>query len=276
MTAAFVHLFAIWLIAGAVPQKPAGTRVIASSMDWAITAQEFEDILKTLPADGRLRFSVPANRRDLVTELVRIWVVSTEARQRGIAIGTDYKARKDYYVEYARQIGSTINNEAVQKYYQANIDDFTQVGFAHILILNGNSPITPNNEKRLPYAEAEKKAREIRAMLQNGANFEELSKKYSQDLVVGPKGGFFGYISKGLVEKSIETAAFALKPGEISDVVGSVFGFHILRVRDRKVTPLQEVQDKIRQKLTLDEVNRQLEAKVKAAGVTIDPSFFRP
>jgi len=65
-----------------------------------------------------------------------------------------------------------------------------------------------------------------------------------------------------------------MKPGEISNVVGSVFGFHILRLRERKVSPFEEVQDKIRQKLTLDEVNRQLDARVKAAGVTIDQSFF--
>jgi len=276
MTAAFIPLFAIWLFAGTVPQKSAGARVIASSNDWKITAEQFEDILKTLPPDGRQRFSVPANRRDLVTELVRIWVVSTEARKKGMAIGTDYKARKDYYVEFARQIGSTITSDAVRKYYQANLDDFTSVGFSHILILNGNSPLYPagNTEKRLPYEEAEKKARDIRAKLQKGASFEELAKQYSQDRETGPKGGFAGYISKGQVEKSIETALFAMKPGEISNVVGSVFGFHILRLRERKVSPFEEVQDKIRQKLTLDEVNRQLDAKVKAAGVTIDQSFF--
>src|SRR2546422_9390983 len=113
-------------------------------------------------------------------------------------------------------------------------------------------------------------------MLVKGANFEELSKKYSQDREVGSKCGFARYISKGQVEKSLETALFALKPGQVSDVVKSVFGFHILRVRDRKVTPFEEVQDKIRQKLTLDEVNRQLDAKVKAAGVTIDETFFQP
>ena len=65
MTAAFIPLFAIWLFAGTVPQKSAGARVIASSNDWKITAEQFEDILKTLPPEGRQRFSVPANRRDL-------------------------------------------------------------------------------------------------------------------------------------------------------------------------------------------------------------------
>ena len=59
MTAAFIPLFAIWLFAGTVPQKSAGARVIASSNDWKITAEQFEDILKTLPPEAASDFQFP-------------------------------------------------------------------------------------------------------------------------------------------------------------------------------------------------------------------------
>jgi len=129
--------------------------------------------------------------------------------------------------------------------------------------------------ERLPYEEAEKKAKEIKAMLEMGAEWDELSKQYSQDMNVKDRGGYVGYIPKGRAEKSIDDALFSMKPGQISDVVGSVFGFHILRVMDRKTKTFEEMRDSIRQKLAADELNRQLEIKVKDASVAIDESFFQ-
>jgi len=264
------------LLSGALQGPAATPRIIASSGDWTITAEEFEQIVKTFPAQDRQRFADPDNRRGLVDELVRIWVLTSEARRKGIDVGTGYESRRNYYQQYAREIGAAISEETVRNYYEGHLDDFTQIGLSHILILNGNSPITPYADvERLAYEEAEKKAKEIKAMLDMGADWDELSKKYSQDIAVKDHGGAVGYIPKGRAEKSIEDAVLSVKPGDISDVVGSVFGFHIFRVTDRKVKTFGEMRDFIRQKLTADELNRQLDAKVKESGVEIDESFFQ-
>jgi hypothetical protein len=265
------YLFSLLLIISGQAQ-----RVIASTSDWSITTEQYDAIVKTFPEQDRLRYIDPEYRRGLVNELVRIWVLCAEARKNGITVGSDYESQRNYYQKYARDIGATIGDAAVRSYYDAHVDDFTVVGFSHILILNGNSPVTPYpNVERLPYQEAEKKAKEIKAMLDGGAAWNELSKKYSQAIDVKDKGGAGGYITKGHVEKSIEDALFSMKVGEISDVVGSVYGFHILRVDERKVTPFEEVKETIGQKLIGDEVNRQIEPKVKEAGVTVDESFFQ-
>ncbi len=271
-----LHLLSLLLGFGALQTPPPATRVIASSADWTITIADLEQIVKTFPPQERERVANGDNLRALVNEVVRIWALTSEARKRGVDIGADYESRKNYYQQYAREVGATINEESVRSYYETHLDDFTQVGFSHILILNGNSPITPYaNVERLPYEEAEKKAKEIKAMLDMGADWDELSKKYSQDINIKDRGGYVGYISKGRAEKSIEDALFSMKPGQISDVVGSVFGFHILLVTDRKTKALEEVRGVARQMAEAYELNRQLEIKIKEAGVTIDESFFQ-
>jgi hypothetical protein len=255
-------------------QTPA-PRVLASTSEWTITTEDFNRIVQSFPEQDRVRYSVTEYRLGLLNELIRIWVLTTEARKNGVEVGTDYESRKRYYQEFAREVGSQIPPAAVQKYYDDHINDFARIAVSHILILNGDSPLTPYPQlQRLPYKEAEAKAKEIRAMLEQGADWDELAKKYSQAIEVKDHGGAIGYITKGQVEKSFEDAAFALKVGEISDVVGTVYGFHILKVTDRTVTPFKELADAILQKLIAQEVNRQLDAKVKEAGVTIDPTQF--
>ena len=91
------HLLSMLLLSG-ILQGPAATpRIIASSGDWTITAEEFEEIVKTFPPQDRQRFADPDNRRGLVGELVRIWVLTSEARRKGIDVGTGYESRLNYY-----------------------------------------------------------------------------------------------------------------------------------------------------------------------------------
>jgi len=266
-----MHLLLLLLVSAVPRQSPTAQRVIASSNEWTITAEQYDEILKTFPEQDRLRYVDPAYRRGLVNELVRIWTLCAEARKQGVDIGNDYPSQRNYYQTYAVEVAATVTDKAVREYYDAHIDDFTILSFSHILILNGDSPISPFPEaKRLPYKEAEKKAREIKAMLDSGADWDKVSKEYSQDQTGTPN-----QITKGQVEKSIEGALFSMKVGEISDVVGSVYGFHILRLTEKQVRSFEEFRDPIRQKLIADEVNRRLDAKAKAAGVKIDESFFQ-
>src|SRR3954471_3890757 len=94
-----IQFLMMWAVATAVPQRADATRVIASTSEWKITAGDFQQILDSFPSDSRQRFSVAANRRNLLNEVIRIWVLSNEARKNGTAVGTTYPERRDYYVQ---------------------------------------------------------------------------------------------------------------------------------------------------------------------------------
>ncbi len=83
-------------------------------------------------------------------------------------------------------------------------------------------------------AENRKKAEAALAELRAGKSFKDVAASYSEDRAIAPSGGDRGLIGRGLLPPEVETAAFALKPGETSGVIKSAFGYHVLRVVDRQ------------------------------------------
>ena len=104
-------------------------------------------------------------------------------------------------------------------------------------------------------AEAQKRAEDVLKQLKAGAKFEDLAKKYSEDPGSAKEGGSLGWIGKGRTVPEFEKAAFSLPKGQISDLVKSSYGFHIIRVDDK-----QEAHMK-----TLDEVKGRDRAHPEAA-----------
>ncbi|HHY33594.1 MAG TPA: foldase [Firmicutes bacterium] len=134
----------------------------------------------------------------------------------------------------------TVTDDEIKKYYDEHKDDFKesdQIRARHILVKDENT------------------AKEIQKELANGADFAELAKTKSEDTATKDKGGDLGYFQKGAMDPAFEKAAFALKVGETSGPVKSSFGYHIIRVEDRKperIPPLEEVRDKIVKQLKRD------------------------
>ena len=139
----------------------------------------------------------------------------------------------------------SIPNSEIEKFYNENPNYFKSeesVKAAHILIK------VDNKAEEAAISEAKKKIEGILASVKGGADFAETAKKSSEG-PSGPGGGDLGFFTKGKMVKPFEDAAFALKVGEVSDVVRSPFGFHIIKVTDKKeagVTPLKEVEEKIK------------------------------
>jgi peptidyl-prolyl cis-trans isomerase D len=99
--------------------------------------------------------------------------------------------------------------------------------------------------------EARKKAETVLEKARKGDDFAELAKEYSEG-PSGSRGGDLGYFAEGKMVKPFEEAAFALKNGEISDLVQTKFGLHIIKVEDVKeagTQPLDEVRDQIKESL---------------------------
>ena len=125
---------------------------------------------------------------------------------------------------------ATVTDEEVQAYYEANPNEFEHdvlVHAAHILI-----KVSPWADKESRH-KAKAKLVNIRAQIEAGADFAEMARKYSE----GPSkanGGDLGYFGYAQMAPTFETAAFSLKPGEISNVVTTQFGYHLIKVYDRR------------------------------------------
>jgi peptidyl-prolyl cis-trans isomerase D len=148
-----------------------------------------------------------------------------------------------------------ITPDDLRSYYDQYRDQYKtpeQVKVSHILIKT--PPPGPDgkvDDKAL--AEARQRAEDIMKQVKAGGNFEDLAKKYSEDPGSAKQGGSLGWIGKGQTVPEFEKAAFSLPKGQISDLVKSSFGFHIIRVDDK-----QDAHTK-----TLDEVKDQIEPILK-------------
>jgi len=143
------------------------------------------------------------------------------------------------------QVSSKPDDEALHALYDEHSDRYItpeQRRARHILV-----SLPPDAGK-----DAEKKAREkaesLLARLEKGESFEKLAKEDSDDPGSASKGGDLGYFGRGVMTPEFETAAFALQKGELSGIVKSPFGFHIIEVTDIKpqhAKPFDEVRDEL-------------------------------
>ncbi len=139
-----------------------------------------------------------------------------------------------------------VSDREVEDYYEINLDQYKvpeKIRARHILIK------TDPSDTSAQLSEKRKKAEKILAEAKSGTDFAELARKHSQDATASD-GGDLGYFARGEMIGPFEKAAFALKPGEISPVVKTRFGFHIIKLEDRqeaRTIPLEEVRDKIKQ-----------------------------
>ncbi len=124
----------------------------------------------------------------------------------------------------------TISNDDVLKFYAAYKDSLpsvpAEVEIAHILI-------RPKVDSLARLASLER-MQKIEAELRAGADFAELARKYSEDPGSAKSGGDLGYVKRGEFVKRFEEAAFALREGQISKIVETEFGFHLIQLLDRR------------------------------------------
>jgi peptidyl-prolyl cis-trans isomerase C len=123
-----------------------------------------------------------------------------------------------------------ISEEEKKDFYEKNKKEFEQpeaVQMSHILINVKPGASKEETEK------ARKKIEEILAKVKAGEDFAELARKNSE-CPTSSKGGDLGYVSKGKMVPEFEKAAFALKPGQVSDIVQTQFGFHIIKVGEKR------------------------------------------
>jgi foldase protein PrsA len=132
-----------------------------------------------------------------------------------------------------------ISEEEIQRMYNEDVTATVR----HILLITKDKPESEKIEIR-------KKMEKILQLAKKGEDFAELAKKYSEDPGSKEKGGLYENFPKGYMVKPFEEAAFSVPIGEISDIIETVYGYHILKVIDRKKEnrPLAEFRSQLIEK----------------------------
>ncbi|MBN2644065.1 MAG: SurA N-terminal domain-containing protein [Desulfuromonadaceae bacterium] len=146
----------------------------------------------------------------------------------------DYRVAPRVGLEYVAIPGSNFRDQVklsepeIERYYQRHLSEFAiaeQVAAAHILIKVPDAATEGEREK------LREKAKDIRQQAETG-DFAALARKYSEDKASAANGGDLGLFGRGVMDPAFEQAAFALHAGELSDLVASRFGYHIIRCRE--------------------------------------------
>ena len=150
-----------------------------------------------------------------------------------------------------------VTDDELKAVYQQNIQQYevpNRVHAEHILF-------TTVGKTDAEVAEIKKQAEDVDAQAKKkGANFEDLAKKYSEDPGSKAKGGDLGWIVQGQTVPEFEKAAFSLPKGDVSDLIKTQYGFHIIKILDKETAhtkPFEEVKDSIRGPLQLQKVDQQ-------------------
>src|SRR5438552_2442975 len=160
--------------------------------------------------------------------------------------------------------GEQISPSELLSYYNQHKSEFQQqeeIKASHILIKTEAGP--DGKVSAAADAAARKKAEDILKKLRAGANFEELAKKESDDKASAINGGSLGFFQRGSMVPEFEKAAFSLNKGQISDLVKTQYGYHIIRVDDKHQagTPsIEQVKEKIEPFLKQQKAQREAEA----------------
>jgi peptidyl-prolyl cis-trans isomerase D len=164
-----------------------------------------------------------------------------------------------------------VTDEEARQYYTQHLSDYRisdRVKVAHILFKTaGKAPAEA--------ATIEKTARDVLNQIKGGTNFADLAKKYSEDTSASD-GGEIGWVVRGQTVKEFEDTAFSMKPGQVSDLVKTVYGIHILKLEDKQTAHLQsfgEVKDSILVEL---EKQRVADAQEKLADDLLSRLRLKP
>ncbi len=187
------------------------------------------------------------------------------------------QARAEYVVLSMESIGSqlAVTDAEVSAWYEGHKKQFEQPEerrASHILI--ASEKLGKDKAK----AKAEELLKEIR---KNPASFGELAKKNSDDPGSAAKGGDLGYFGQGMMVKPFEDATLKLKEGQISEVVESDFGFHIIKltgIHAAKLKPLAEVKGQITEELKKSAASRKFAEAAEAFSNTVyeQPDSLQP
>lgn len=167
----------------------------------------------------------------------------------------------------ALQARAAVTDAEISAYYQEQRDQFTeqeQACASHILVKVKATPAAPEGHSD---EEARQIAQSALAQVKAGADFAAVARKVSEDVGSAAQGGDLGCSPRGRMVPEFDNVAFSLEPGQVSDVVKTGFGYHVIRLNSLKeetVSALAQVKDRIRQTLVAQKAAALVTEKVQS------------
>jgi peptidyl-prolyl cis-trans isomerase C len=252
--------------------------VVAQVGDNKITLDDLKARLQETPAAYQQYIASAEGRRQFLNLLIREKVLLSEAKSLGISRDPAYQTAVEKYkndskrrlqeyeetlqVESAlRRLRATdlaVTDTEVDKYYTDHRDEYdkpVEILASHILV------------------SSEQDAQTALARIKSGEPFEKVAREMSKDPATAIHGGKLTPFHRGMLPPEFEDAAFALKPGELSGIVKTQFGFHIIKILGEKQLPARsgaDIKEDVRSKLERDKFNQWVAAKQATLGVKVD------
>jgi peptidyl-prolyl cis-trans isomerase C len=256
-------LLTVVLVTNGFAADPAQTDILAKVGNTEITRDMLDNIIATIPEENRVPFLTPDGRKKILEEVVSFMLFAEAAKREGMDkepavktrldyVQTEYLAR-EYFRKYLAKT-APVTEEELAAYYKDHVSEFKppeEVQARHILVSSE--------------ADANKVMEQVKA----GKDFAELAKKHSIDPAAADGGKLKGpdgrdWAPKGTFEKSFEHALFKIGKGDVGGPIKTQFGWHILRVDDRRQpeTPaLVQVRGMIKSRLQ-DQKNAQMHGQL--------------
>jgi len=242
-----------------------------------ITMEEFNKELDKIPMNMKMAVATESGKKSFLDRLIMKKLLLIEANKEKMENEKEFQTRlldikEQLLIEslLKKKIASNaqLNDEELKKYYDANKDKFKkekEINTRHILL------------------KTEEEAKQIKEKLQNGEDFVELAKKYSIDPNAKTTGGELGFYPKGSLLPEYEDIAFKLaKVGQVSGIVKSQYGYHIIRLEGTKpptFVAFEEVKDFIKQQLAQEKqkelVEKYIDDLKKGAKIVINEDLLK-
>lgn len=215
-------------------------KILAIVNNVQIKESDVEEAINRFPAERRSYFNSPVAREQLLEQIISYELMYNHGKELGIESSEEFlvqieKAKKEILTQMT--INSelskiTVSEEEIKEYYENNKEKFQeaeQVRAKHILV------------------DTEEEAKSIKAQIEGGLSFEEAAQNNSK-CPSASNGGDLGFFTRGRMVPEFENAAFELNVGEVSAPVQTQFGFHLIKVEEKKeasVKAFEEVEQMI-------------------------------
>lgn len=285
-----IMIFVLALMLSEIPAFAADDLVLAKIGDRKIMMSDFNRMISYQDAEKqKLLEENPVYKATVLQRLVQSIAVSKIARDAGFDKRADVKEYFDLISDdflatqyITKEIVNKINvsEDDMKLYYKIHDDEFKSpemVRARHILIKIDKSASDEDKKK------AKEKAEGILKRAKSGEDFARLASDFSDDVGLKARGGDLGFFPKGRMVPEFESAAFSLKPGEVSGIVETQFGFHIIKVEEKKesaLEPYDKIKDKVKEKVFNEfrkaRVEEFVEKAMKDTGVELNLDPFLP